>query len=169
MIYKTVINYFGYLILKYLPEIKSIDLFKGDEFLDDKNVYPSISIEPKVLNISDIQGDGQMIDMQAILHIYADVRESFDLADNNKDYSGRFLDLSDAVNYVVINYGDQVQKEIPNSIPIQAVRRTNFNLIETDDNIKESVVVFNFRIFDTTMFSEPEYHKLEKFIINGEV
>jgi len=156
MLYKSIYNYYGYLISTYMPDIKHYAYYFGQEFDDNQiNAYPAIYIELNTVNIADLQDNVQNIQFEAQIHIFGYVTQSFAWTDKNKNYSGDFLDLIDRVNSTLVLNND-VPAEYLTCRPTN-VRRTGIRIIPNSDKVKESIITFRFEVIDYSLISEQSY------------
>jgi hypothetical protein len=159
-IYKTIYNYFGWLIQTYLPDIKHYAYYFNQEFdANQLNSYPAIYIEANPTELIDLQGNLQLINFNITINIFANVLQSFTWNDKHKEKSGDFLDLFDRINRVLITNNDVPSEYL--SFELNNIRRTGFKIIPTSDNIKQGQINFSLSVYDNSLTVESQYTTLE--------
>lgn len=159
--FKTIYNYFGWLIEQYLPEIKHFAWYFNQEFdVNQVNSYPAIYLEVIPVSITDLHSNNQLLILEARLHLFVNVHQSFTWKDVNKSQSGDYLDLFDRINSVLINNNDVPTEYL--KFEISAVRRTGINILPTTENIKEGLINFQFNIIDNSLTPESIYVENEQ-------
>lgn len=155
---KSIYNYLGYLVEKYLPEIKNFSYyFQQDEADKPLTSFPAIAFRAAPFSVSDGLNGGRIIEMNIDIKLKYNLMQSFVWTDSKKSYTGDFLDLFDRVMNLFL-----LKKDVPDEYLLvrpENFRLLSFNLEETDysQNVKTANISYRCTILDSTLVPSSSY------------